>query len=393
MKKKKKEANKVLLVTSLMLIINFIINIKAFAAIKNNINETAPLYIFIKFISNIYNTYKYIIFIIVGIICVSLLDAFYCFVVKAKEQGKYLKELDLERERYFIVVEQLNDIIFDFDLTGKKILSSSKFEEKFGWTLNIQNYNKNFLNEFKIHPDDKILINKIADDMKALNKQSIIKQIRLMKSTGEYLWCELKLNYIQRDHKIVRVIGKITDIDHIVRENSLLKLKSEYDQLTEVYNKSTFYDKVKDYLINNKDDNCILIFIDLDNFKAINDNLGHMAGDEVLKDTANKICDIFKGTDAIISRFGGDEFCVFKPSLSLSFMKEKINILCDILNATYAGNNTKITVSASIGVAFYPTDGSTVETLIYKSDIALYNSKRKGKNQFTIYNKKLEIQG
>ncbi|OOM71028.1 cyclic di-GMP phosphodiesterase Gmr [Clostridium puniceum] len=374
----------------LTIIFNFIFNINAFAEVTINTNELSPLDTFLNFVYDIYTNYRIILLIIVGFISISLLDAFYCFIVKAKEQGKYLKELDLERERYYIVVEQLNDIIFDFDLTEKKILSSSKFEEKFGWTLNIQNYNKNFLKELKIHPEDEVLINKIVDDMKALNKQSIIKQIRLMKKNGEYLWCELKLNYIQRDDKIVRVIGKITDIDYIVREHSLLKLKSEYDQLTQIYNKSTFYDKVKDYIRENKEDTCTLVFIDLDNFKAINDNLGHMVGDEVLKDTANKISDVFNGADSIISRFGGDEFCIFNPSLSLSLIKEKINVLCNNLNATYVGNNIEITVSASVGIAFYPKHGNTIETLIKKSDIALYNSKENGKNQFTIYSKKLD---
>ena len=383
--------NKVLILSISVLVFNLFNNNSVFAAVKNDINKISPLDTFLNFVNNIWINYRVFLLIIGGFICISLLDALYCFIVKAKAQGKYLKELDLERERYHIVVEQLNDIIFDFDLTEKKLLSSSKFEEKFGWTLNIQNYNKNFLKEFKIHPDDEILVTKVFDDMKALNKQSIIKQIRLMKKNGEYLWCELKLNYIQRSNKIVRVIGKITDIDHIVKEHSLLKLKSEYDQLTKVYNKSAFYDKVKSYIGNNKENKCILVFIDLDNFKAINDNLGHMAGDEVLKDTANKICDIFNGTDAIISRFGGDEFCIFNPNISCSLIREKINILCNNLKATYVGNNIEITVSASVGIAFYPKHGKTVESLIHKSDIALYNSKENGKNQFTIYNSNLEI--
>ena len=227
--------------------------------------------------------------------------------------------------------------------------------------------------------------------MRALNKQSIIKQIRLMKSNGDYLWCELKLNYIQRKDKIIRVIGKITDIDNIIREHSLLKLKSEYDQLTKVYNKSAFYDKVRSYIEENKEDNCILVFIDLDNFKAINDNLGHIVGDEVLVDTANKICDIFNNTEAVVSRFGGDEFCVFNPSISISIIKERINALCDNLNATYIYKESKITVSASIGVAFYPKHGETLESLIHKSDIALYKSKENGKNQVTIYDSNLEL--
>ncbi|AGF57902.1 diguanylate cyclase (GGDEF)-like protein/PAS domain S-box-containing protein [Clostridium saccharoperbutylacetonicum] len=382
---------KIIYILSLALIFNFMLRINVFAEVISNASELSPLDKFLNFCNYFYAKYGTILLVIGGIVLLSLLDAFYCFVVKAKEQGKYLKDLSLERERYNIVVEQLNDIIFDFDLTEKKMLSSSKFEEKFGWNLNIQKYNKNFFNEFKIHPEDKTLLNKIFDDMKAFNKQSIIKQIRLMKKNGEYLWCEMKLNYIQRNGKIVRVIGKISDIDHIVKEFSLLKLKSEYDQLTELYNKTTFYDKVKNYIKEHKESTCTLIFIDLDNFKAVNDNLGHMTGDEVIKDTANKIIDVFNEQDAIVSRFGGDEFCVFNPSLSIPLIKEKIKLLCENLNAKYIGNNIEVRVSASIGIAFYPSDGKTLEALIEKSDVALYESKEKGKNQFTIYNKKLEV--
>ncbi|AQR96577.1 sensor domain-containing diguanylate cyclase [Clostridium saccharoperbutylacetonicum] len=382
---------KIIYILSLALIFNFMLRINVFAEVISNASELSPLDKFLNFCNYFYAKYGTILLVIGGIVLLSLLDAFYCFVVKAKEQGKYLKDLSLERERYNIVVEQLNDIIFDFDLTEKKMLSSSKFEEKFGWNLNIQKYNKNFFNEFKIHPEDKTLLNKIFDDMKAFNKQSIIKQIRLMKKNGEYLWCEMKLNYIQRNGKIVRVIGKISDIDHIVKEFSLLKLKSEYDQLTELYNKTTFYDKVKNYIKEHKESTCTLIFIDLDNFKAVNDNLGHMTGDEVIKDTANKIIDVFNEPDAIVSRFGGDEFCVFNPSLSIPLIKEKIKLLCENLNAKYIGNNIEVRVSASIGIAFYPSDGKTLEALIEKSDVALYESKEKGKNQFTIYNKKLEV--
>lgn len=382
---------KIIYILSLALIFNFMLRINVFAEVISDASELSPLDKFLNFCNYFYAKYGTILLVIGGIVLLSLLDAFYCFVVKAKEQGKYLKDLSLERERYNIVVEQLNDIIFDFDLTEKKMLSSSKFEEKFGWNLNIQKYNKNFFNEFKIHPEDKTLLNKIFDDMKAFNKQSIIKQIRLMKKNGEYLWCEMKLNYIQRNGKIVRVIGKISDIDNIVKEFSLLKLKSEYDQLTELYNKTTFYDKVKNYIKEHKESTCTLIFIDLDNFKAVNDNLGHMTGDEVIKDTANKIIDVFNEPDAIVSRFGGDEFCVFNPSLSITLIKEKIKLLCENLNAKYIGNNIEVRVSASIGIAFYPSDGKTLEALIEKSDVALYESKEKGKNQFTIYNKKLEV--
>ncbi|HEX9026907.1 MAG TPA: GGDEF domain-containing protein, partial [Clostridium sp.] len=113
---------KLILFSISILIFNLFISINAFAAVPNNINEIVILDNSLNFIRNILINYRKAVFIIGGVICISLLDAFYCFLVKAKEQGKYLKELDLERERYLIVVEQLNDIIFDFDLTEKKII-------------------------------------------------------------------------------------------------------------------------------------------------------------------------------------------------------------------------------------------------------------------------------
>jgi hypothetical protein len=139
-------------------------------------------------INNILINYRKVLFIIEGFIFISLLDAFYCFLVKAKDQGKYIKELDIERERYSIVVEQLNDIIFDFDLTEKKIISSCKFEEKFGLTLNIQNYNNNFLNEFKIHNDDKILINRLYNNLNAAYVGNNDTKILVFASVGIALY-------------------------------------------------------------------------------------------------------------------------------------------------------------------------------------------------------------
>lgn len=155
---------------SLLIIFNFMSSINALAAEISDTNKLSPLEKFLNFSNYIYTQYGTILLIIGGLVLLSLLDAFWSFVVKAKEQGKYLKELDLERERYNIVVEQLNDIIFDFDLVKKKILSSSKFEEKFGWKLNVKNYNENFFEGLKIHPEDKELTKKIINDMITLNK-------------------------------------------------------------------------------------------------------------------------------------------------------------------------------------------------------------------------------
>ncbi|SFD46501.1 sensor domain-containing diguanylate cyclase [Clostridium uliginosum] len=354
--------------------------------LKNDVN--GMLYYLGDFINN----HKKILTIICIFIALSLLDAFWCFLVNIKEQRKFMKELELEREKYLIVIEQLNDIIFDFDLINKKVICSPKFKEKFGRNLTPREFDIINSSNSNIHPKDIILIKNLINNIDNNKKLSIIKQIRIRKNDEEYLWCELRLNYIRRNNKIVRIIGRITDIDNDVREREILKVKSECDQLTGLYNKLTFFNKVEEKIKNNENNENILIFIDLDNFKTVNDYLGHIIGDEVLKDTAQKINSIFNKENNVNARFGGDEFCVFEENSSILMIKEKIKRLSKLLEESYIGkNNEKVSVSASIGIASYPYNGTSLKELIEKADRALYKSKENGKNQITIYNESIRI--
>ncbi|AOR22779.1 GGDEF domain-containing protein [Clostridium taeniosporum] len=138
----------------------------------------------------------------------------------------------------------------------------------------------------------------------------------------------------------------------------------------------------------------IFIFIRVNyyNFKSINDYLGHIRGDEVLKEVAKKINSIFYREFNINARFGGDEFCIFEENSSVLIIKEKIKRLSKILEKTYIGkNNERISISASIGIVSYPYDGTNLKELIEKADRALYKSKENGKNQVTIYKDNFSI--
>ncbi|WP_252231671.1 sensor domain-containing diguanylate cyclase [Clostridium sp. ZBS15] len=359
---------------------------KSIYLLKNDMNGV------IYYLQDFINNHKKILIIILIFMSISLLDALYCFLVNIKEQRKFMKELELEREKYLIVIEQLNDIIFDFDLINGKVITSSKFKEKFGWKLTSRELDINKLKDSKIYTEDISIIKNIIPNIENMEKQSIIKKIRIRKSDGYYLWCELILSYIYRNNKIVRIIGRITDIDDEVRERNILKVKSERDQLTDLYNKLTFFNKVEERIKNNENNESILVFIDIDNFKLVNDCLGHISGDEVLRDVAKKINSIFDKEININARFGGDEFCVFEENSSILMIKEKIKKLSIILEETYMGKNgQKVNVSASIGIVSYPYDGTNLKELIEKADRALYKSKENGKNQVTIYNDGISI--
>lgn len=132
--------------------------------------------------------------------------------------------------------------------------------------------------------------------------------------------------------------------------------------------------------------------IDLDNFKAVNDTLGHVFGDKVLVDTAARLSRVFSEKD-IIGRIGGDEFCAFLNLSTFNDMEsarriiiQKAESLKKSMHETYSGaGNKEVTVSTSIGIALYPQDGSDYMTLYNNADSALYESKKHGKNTYTIY--------
>ncbi len=163
-----------------------------------------------------------------------------------------------------------------------------------------------------------------------------------------------------------------------------LRKKAETDSLTGAYNKAAFAIKV-DKMLQNNDQGALYMF-DLDNFKGVNDNMGHALGDEVLRDVYEKAVTIFRPTD-MISRAGGDEFLVFLPgNMSKEIIEKKAIQICDALNKTYHGvDGISIEVSCSVGISVAPRDGKDFETLFKLADEAMYQSKKTGKNTYTFH--------
>ena len=128
------------------------------------------------------------------------------------------------------------------------------------------------------------------------------------------------------------------------------------------------------------------ILVDLDNFKDINDTLGHTAGDQVLKRTARELKNFFRNSD-IVGRFGGDEFIVYAPDLTdRDMIRDKMRELVRLLRYGYnlEGNDT-LFVTASIGIAICPNDGNSYRSLLHNADLALYEIKESGRNGYGFF--------
>ncbi|MBO4300713.1 MAG: diguanylate cyclase [Desulfovibrio sp.] len=164
-----------------------------------------------------------------------------------------------------------------------------------------------------------------------------------------------------------------------------LEHKAYVDSLTGITNRAGFEKSFKSVFVEQTGKGALFL-MDLDNFKSVNDNLGHPVGDEVLVHTAHALKTVFRGTD-IVARLGGDEFVVYAPTMDIAdVIRKKSQNFLDAVRKTYSlPDGGSITVTASIGIALFPKDGGTYEKLYNSADTALYLAKDKGRNRYVLY--------
>ncbi len=177
---------------------------------------------------------------------------------------------------------------------------------------------------------------------------------------------------------------------------SNLDTKAHTDQLTGILNKLSFEEYTKNRLSTELHTvQHALILLDVDNFKGVNDTLGHAYGDQVLSRIGGTLRATFS-TEDYLGRIGGDEFCVLMNTtppegmVYLDFVKQKCDALCEAFHAHYTGDDGKYKISASIGCAVFPQHGEEFQTLYTSADKALYLSKNRGKDTYTIAGAEVE---
>ena len=173
----------------------------------------------------------------------------------------------------------------------------------------------------------------------------------------------------------------------VIQEQKLQSL-AYYDNLTGAINRKPFLNILKKYIARAKREKRMLalFFIDLENFKQVNDIYGHGVGDEVLVEATRKINSQLRKND-IIARIGGDEFTLcmeIKSGQDAAYVAQKIN---KSFKEKIEVNNQKIDVTVSIGISIFPEDAIDAKELLKNSDIAMYKAKRESKNSFRIFKK------
>ncbi len=306
------------------------------------------------------------------------------------EMVKQLREMNLKSERerrlYQTALESSSDVVFEYDIqTDMLITYGSFFDESVPKTQQIRL--SGFLNKLSSSADNNAVVKQKAAmffsgqyDEPVQISQSYIKH-REKKS----VWVVFEGTAVSDGGVPVKIIGKVRNINDVM----LLKNEAETDALTGFLNKISTENHITSYISSRPVDGDgtvqAMALIDIDNFKSVNDKLGHHVGDEALKEVSSKLRSIFRSGD-ILGRIGGDEFMVFMTNVPDI---EAVRSICSRVNKSikkdYPCKDGCITISCSIGVALYPVHGESFAELYSNADIAMYVTKSGGKNGFTIF--------
>lgn len=312
----------------------------------------------------------------------------FCTLTDTTRQHIINDELHMHEKRCSLILEQVNDIVFEWNYDKNEIFYSKCFNEKFGYAPKISDFPDGFIHLGIIYREDRQVFRNM---FKTINMGSSYSEdeVRIRKNDGGYLWCRLCIMAVRDEkNKLHRIIGMLTDIDAEKRDGDELKA-SVRDELTGLYNKNAMQTLISECLDNANCGTSAFMMIDIDDFRNFNDTLGEEIGDEALKEISKRIQSLFRDGD-IIGRVGGDEFVVFMRNITTHEIADyKAKCIVQMMDYTASAGNNSAKITGSVGIAFSPDDASTYSQLYSKADKALYFSKKNGKSQVSTYDSTL----
>lgn len=321
--------------------------------------------------------------LVVGLLVV-LLSMFAARRRRAVEAEKELWRVNAQR--YQAAVDQADGIVFEYNLVDHTAMMSRRFSEILGRSPGTGNWPESIIASEAVAPDDAPAVRQFWTALLGGGEMSD-RELRVRHADGHYIWFRVSASVIKDGRgRPVRIIGNLINIDAAKRELAALANMAQRDPLTGLYNKTSTEDAAAELLARGGDAHHAMFFIDLDNFKSVNDTFGHTDGDIVLTEVASVMEHCFRATD-ITGRVGGDEFLVVAGGLGADKAKltEKAQELSRGLAQLRYSRTHGFPISASVGVACFPEDGATYGELYYKADSACYTVKEQGKAGFSLY--------
>ncbi len=307
-----------------------------------------------------------------------------------KELIKKQEELKRSEERYKILAESTKDIIWEGDLVNKKRHFSGKLYEILGYTAEeLEDFQRWF---DIVHPEDLARVKEEIRQQVEGKVQVKVFEYRVKSKNGIYKWiCSNTKCEFNEKGEAIATFGSFTDITRLKEQQKKIHDLAYYDSVTNLPNRVMFTRVITERIQRAKENksNFAMVFMDLDNFKFVNDSYGHPVGDGLLVEVGKRLEEM--NNDKIMSfRLGGDEFIILIEDIeSREQVKQYSDQLNKVLGIPYLVSGHMFHVTHSGGIVIYPEDGDTFDELLKNADTAMYKSKESGKGVSSFYHVKM----
>jgi diguanylate cyclase (GGDEF)-like protein/PAS domain S-box-containing protein len=315
------------------------------------------------------------------------------------DNRRFAWQIENSERTYRYLVDHSPDIIYTLDESGAFTFVNDRARQLLGFTRD-ELIGKHY--SVVVHEDDIEIARYVFKERRVGERSSTNVELRLKCNKGlgesrifENSFLTISFNSIgiyspdnkQSNTEYFGTYGVARDITERKRVEEMIAYQAYHDILTDLPNRALFKDRLGLSIIQSQRNKTKLavMFIDLDRFKLVNDTLGHVKGDDLLQQVSSRLKECLRRGDTL-ARMGGDEFVLFMPELKDKTDAGEIadKFLTSLEQPFFLGSN-EAQISASIGIAFFPDDGQTMDELIRHADIAMYHVKAQGKNGHSFY--------
>lgn len=293
------------------------------------------------------------------------------------------EELELEKEKNELISSLLDDWIYEYNIKDHTISTISGRGEGYQFKEG-KREERTFLILDGLHPEDERCLIEQSGELSHLAPVHL--ELRI-KRNGEYRWILLTTKSLYgKDGKTVSLLGKITDIDEKKKEELRLLEQANKDSLTGFWNRAAFREKAEEILEKARvkgDVTPALLVVDVDNFRKINEEYGHIYGDTVLVNIAEAMKMVF-GEEAVLGRFGSDELTAMVYHTEYGVLEKTIERFREVYTRDMGHSSETYKASCSIGASRYSVDGTTLDEMLKYADSALYYIKKTGRDGYAI---------
>ena len=318
---------------------------------------------------------------------ISGFSAIWSDITEAREKVSAQKEAERDLHVQNSAINAASDQIIIVDTNGKIIFVNKAFEDETGFTA-----------EEVIGQNPRLI--KSENQNQAFSKnmwETISKgitwrgEVTNKRKDGSSYVEDMTITPVQNSHQeIEHYIAIRRNVAHRKTYEEQLDHLAHHDSLTGLPNRLSFSDSLEQSikLANRSSGQLAVMFIDLDNFKNINDTLGHNVGDELLKLVSERLKTCLRESDTL-ARMGGDEFTVILRDINPGTTAQAAKRISDSLKSPIIIGNNEMVITTSIGISVYPTDGENAQTLVKNADTAMYKAKEHGKNSYETYSESM----